>query len=90
MKTRVYKQIPILVTVAAISVAAPGQAYAYLDPATGSIILQGLIAALAGIAVAGKLYWSRLKSLFGFDRKSEVIDDHQDNDNDKIPEKKKS
>ena len=39
-------------------------AYAYLDPGTGSIILQGL---LAGIAVAAgfvRMYWQRFKSLF--------------------------
>jgi len=39
-------------------------AYAYLDPGTGSIILQGLLAAVAGIIVAGKLYWARIKSFF--------------------------
>jgi hypothetical protein len=40
-------------------------AWAYLDPGTGSMILQGLI---AGIAVAGltiKTYWYKLRSLFG-------------------------
>lgn len=39
-------------------------AYAYLDPGTGSIILQGL---LAGIAVAAgfvRMYWQRFKALF--------------------------
>lgn len=38
--------------------------YAYIDPGTGSIILQGL---LGGIAVAlgiARMYWERLKSLF--------------------------
>ena len=39
-------------------------AFAYLDPGTGSIILQGLLAAIAGALVAGRLYWSRLKSFF--------------------------
>ena len=37
-------------------------AYAYLDPGTGSIILQGLLAAVAGALVAGKLYWARTKA----------------------------
>ena len=41
-----------------------GEAVAYLDPATGSILLQGLLAAIAGIAVTGKLYWSKIKSFF--------------------------
>ena len=39
-------------------------AYAYLDPGTGSILLQGLIAAVAGVTITGKLYWSRLKVMF--------------------------
>ena len=39
----------------------PASAFAYLDPGTGSIILQGLIAGLAAIAVSGKIFWSRIK-----------------------------
>lgn len=48
---------------ASLLVAAP-DALAYLDPGTGSIILQGLIAAV----VAGLFYvrsaWARIKSFF--------------------------
>jgi len=44
----------------------PGAAFAYLDPGTGSMILQGILGGLAAIAVAGKIYWSRLKDFFGF------------------------
>lgn len=44
-------------------------AYAYLDPGTGSIILQGLVAAVAGIVVSGKLYWNKIKSAFSFKKK---------------------
>lgn len=40
---------------------APAQAY--LDPATGSILLQGLLAGIAGIVVVVRLYWRRLKGL---------------------------
>ncbi len=40
-------------------------AHAYLDPITGSMIIQGLVAAIAGAAVAIKLYWGRLKAWFG-------------------------
>lgn len=40
-------------------------AQAYLDPGTGSMILQVLLGGLAGIAVAGKFYWHRLRSLLG-------------------------
>jgi len=39
-------------------------AHAYLDPGTGSILLQGLIAAVAGVMATGGLYWSRIKNFF--------------------------
>jgi hypothetical protein len=42
-------------------------AYAYLDPGTGSMILQVLLGGLAGVAVAGKFYWHRLRSLLGLE-----------------------
>lgn len=40
-------------------------AFAYLDPGTGSIILQVLLGGVAGVALAGKLYWHKLLSLIG-------------------------
>jgi hypothetical protein len=39
-------------------------ASAYLDPGTGSIILQGLIATVAAIAAYAGLYWQRVKAFF--------------------------
>lgn len=33
---------------------------AYLDPGTGSMILQGILAALAMVAVVSRLYWQKL------------------------------
>lgn len=39
-------------------------AHAYLDPGTGSMILQLLLGGLAGLALVGKLYWAKLLSLF--------------------------
>ncbi|MGI9332090.1 MAG: hypothetical protein ACR2RL_02935 [Gammaproteobacteria bacterium] len=50
-------------------------AHAYLDPGTGSIILQGLIAVIAGAAVAGKLYWSRLVAFFRGEASPDVAKD---------------
>lgn len=44
-------------------------AYAYLDPGTGSIILQLLLGGVAGGLVIFKLYWVRLKSFFVRDEK---------------------
>jgi hypothetical protein len=43
-------------------------AHAYLDPGTGSMILQVLLGGVAGIALAGKLYWHKLRSLIGLRR----------------------
>ena len=39
-------------------------AYAYLDPGTGSIMLQMILGGLAGLAVAVKLYWARIVEVF--------------------------
>jgi hypothetical protein len=50
-------------------------ASAYLDPGTGSMILQGLI---AGIAVAGftiKTYWYKLRSMFGKSQPSSLLEE---------------
>jgi len=40
-----------------------GPAQAYLDPGTGSYLLQILLAAILGVGVAVKLYWQKIKSL---------------------------
>jgi hypothetical protein len=37
---------------------------AYLDPGTGSLILQAIVATLAGAIVAVTAYWQKIKSLF--------------------------
>ena len=36
-------------------------AYAYLDPGSGSIIAQAIIGALIGVGIAVKIYWEKLK-----------------------------
>lgn len=38
-------------------------AYAYLDPGTGSYILQLLIGVLIGAAFAVRIYWKKIRSL---------------------------
>ncbi|MBD8192862.1 hypothetical protein IFR35_15660 [Pseudomonas fluorescens] len=43
----------------------PINAFAYLDPGTGSAMLQGILGALAAIAMVMKLYWHRLLRLLG-------------------------
>jgi len=39
-------------------------AAAYLDPGTGSILLQGMLALIAGAAVTLRLYWTKVKTYF--------------------------
>ena len=38
---------------------------AYIDPGSGSFILQALIATLAGALVAVNIYWRKIKSFLG-------------------------
>ncbi len=45
---------------------------AYIDPGTGSIILQAVVGAIAGIAIAAKFYWHRVQKIFGFRKKSDI------------------
>ena len=41
------------------------QIHAYLDPGTGSLILQTVIGVLVGGLLAIKIFWGRIKSFFG-------------------------
>ena len=36
-------------------------AYAYLDPDTGSIMIQALIGALVGVGITLKVFWYKIK-----------------------------
>lgn len=44
-------------------------AYAYLDPGTGSMIVQGLVAGLAVASAAVAAFWTRIRQLFSGRRK---------------------
>ena len=50
---------------AAVLAATAAPAHAYLDPGTGSMILQVLLGGFAGVALAGRLYWRRFLVLIG-------------------------
>jgi hypothetical protein len=53
-----------MVFVILLLLASTGIAHAYVDPGTGSYVIQLLIAGLAGIAFAIKIYWGRIMGLF--------------------------
>jgi hypothetical protein len=58
------KNLWIVLLIASAAGLWPTSAHAYLDPATGSILLQGLLAGVAGLAVVLRLYWTRMKAFF--------------------------
>ena len=47
-------------------------AYAYIDPGSGSAIIQMLIGTLVGLGIALKVYWHKIKmKLSGFSEKAD-------------------
>lgn len=49
-------------------------AYAYLDPGTGSIILQAILGSAAVALATASMYIQRIKSFFGARKKSDKHD----------------
>jgi len=47
----------------------------YLDPGSGSFLIQLMIAAILGAAIAIRASWSRIKGWFGIKPKAEKDDD---------------
>lgn len=66
----------ILILAGLIFLLSTRNAYAYLDPGTGSMILQGLIGGIAGGLFAARLYWGKLKGFFARTRGTAVATDH--------------
>ncbi len=50
-------------------------AFAYLDPGTGSMLLQVILGGVAAVAVAVKLYWHKLRAAFSMAKKKEPEDE---------------
>lgn len=46
-------------------------AYAYLDPGTGSVFIQAIIGALVGIGITLKIYWYKIKEKIASSSKKE-------------------
>lgn len=44
--------------------------WAYLDPGTGSMLLQVVLGGIAAIGVAVKIFWHRIKLAIGLGKKS--------------------
>ena len=56
----------LLALVLVLAGAAP--AYAYLDPGSGSMMVQLLLGGVAGAVVIVRLYWARLLTMLGLRR----------------------
>jgi len=60
---------PLTLSLLFVGVSTSG-AHAYLDAGTGSMILQVLLGGIAGLAIAGKLYWHRFLTAIGIRREA--------------------
>ena len=50
-------------------------ALAYLDPGTGSMMLQVILGGIAAVGVAIKLYWHKLRAALGMAKKEDPEDE---------------
>lgn len=50
-------------------------AYAYIDPGTGGLLVQLLTGGVAGLLVLVRLYWHRLRSVFGLEARDKASTD---------------
>lgn len=48
-----------------VGIIVPVDAFAYLDPGAGSVLLQGILGGLAAIGVVLQLYWHRILRFLG-------------------------
>ncbi len=58
------KKVQFILLLLSAIVVLEKDAYAYLDPGTGSMMLQMLVAGLLGLAFTLKTYWQRIISYF--------------------------
>ena len=87
------KSVRTKITSFCVLLIATEPAWAYLDPGTGSLILQSLIAGIAGVLVVGRLYWAKLKKFLetAFSRSSaqhtvdEPLDDEREYKDSELP-----
>jgi hypothetical protein len=54
----------LALVLAVLALVLPRPAHAYLDPTSGSMLLQILLGGFAGLAVGGKLLWHKLAGRF--------------------------
>jgi hypothetical protein len=59
---------------------------AYIDPSAGGMLVQLLLAGTAGVAVLGKLFWSRIKTSLGMKSTPDAVtpEDATPGDHDRV------
>ena len=60
----------LLIVILLLSMAQP--AFAYLDPGTGSMLLQVILGGVAAVGVAIKIFWYRIRAAIGLGKKTEA------------------
>jgi len=59
----------LLFTAAGLTLFSP-KAHAYLDPGSGSLLIQLIVAGLIGASMTIKIYWQKISSFFAKPKKS--------------------
>jgi energy-coupling factor transporter transmembrane protein EcfT len=59
-----HRLAPRALIMAVVLILLPAPALAYIDPGTGSFVIQGIIAVVVGAGLAVKMFWHRIKSVF--------------------------
>lgn len=70
------QKVKILLVFCVLALILPKPAWAYLDPETGAILLQGLIASVAGSLALIGIYWRKL-SILGIGKRSAPTSDSE-------------
>ncbi len=52
----------ILITLSLVMLV-PSPSHAYLDPGTGSMVLQIILGGIAGIGLLGRIFWRKLRTV---------------------------
>lgn len=63
-----------VVGISLLCITASTPVYGYIDPGTGSLIIQSVIGAIAAVGITLKLYWHKLKVYF-FSRTNNTDDE---------------
>jgi len=53
----------------------------YIDPGTGSVLLQVILAAVLGLGVFVKIFWNKIRALFNNNKAVISIDNQDDTKN---------